>query len=50
MNTTKPADKGERNGTCNRSVCNNKPAIHFNRDTDELLPDAPVDYFPEAGR
>lgn len=86
MDKNKPADKGERNGTCNISVCSNKPAIHFNRvmekyyctscarklnanmtydgvalcswpspehvdrETDELLPDAPVDYFPEAGR
>ena len=83
---SKPSDKGARNGTCNITRCENKPAIHFNRvmekyyctrcarklnanmahdgvalcswpkpehvdpEIDELLPDAPVDYFPEAGR
>jgi hypothetical protein len=26
--------KGERNGTCNRTACDNPRAVHFNRVTD----------------
>ena len=30
------AGKGEKNGVCNRSACDNAPAIHFNYGTDKF--------------